>query len=203
MTIGDRIRAKRLEAKMPQTELASRANISKQLLYKYEKNIVTNIPTDVLTRIAKILDVSPIYLMGWENSDLPEAPKAKPIELPPRMDPVPQRVNPLEQKEFNKFLDTWKERAEREGEGLIEFMDDIGYPVIRLRDKYLEKNPEVTFLRRYTESDIYRYLINYQAFPIRKTFDSTFYVLLEMIINMSANERKELLLDMKKKRDED
>lgn len=215
-TFAERLNSAIEMKQITKAELSRMTGISKSSLTRYTKGDWEG-KQDAVYAIAQALNVSEAWLMGydvpmhrielpeenWENIDLPEAPKAKPIELPPGMDPIPQRVNPLEHKEFNKFLDTWKERAEREGEGLIEFMDDIGYPVMRLRDKYLEKNPEVTFLTRYTESDIYRYLINYQAFPIRKTFDSTFYVLLEMIINMSANERKELLLNLKKKRDED
>ena len=34
---------------------------------KYENNIVTNIPSIKLQSIAKVLEVSPAYLMGWEN----------------------------------------------------------------------------------------------------------------------------------------
>lgn len=76
MTVGDRIRKKRELIGMSQTELATKINISKQTLYKYEKNIVTNIPSNKVEEIAKILNVSESYLMGWEinlnreNSDL-------------------------------------------------------------------------------------------------------------------------------------
>ncbi len=76
MTVGDRIRKKREELGISQTELAEKIDISKQTLYKYEKNIVTNIPSNKVEEIAKILSVSESYLMGWdrnlkkENSDL-------------------------------------------------------------------------------------------------------------------------------------
>lgn len=76
MTIGDRIRKKREELRISQTDLAEKVNISKQTLYKYEKNIITNIPSNKIEELSKILSVSESYLMGWEdnlnneNSDL-------------------------------------------------------------------------------------------------------------------------------------
>lgn len=48
-----------------QTDLANKVKISKQTLHKYEKNIITNIPSDKIEEIAKILNVTPAYLMGW------------------------------------------------------------------------------------------------------------------------------------------
>lgn len=68
MTVGDRIRKKRELAGISQTALAERVNISKQTLYKYETNIITNIPSNKIEEIAKALSVSPAYLMGWEDN---------------------------------------------------------------------------------------------------------------------------------------
>lgn len=68
MTVGDRIRKQRELAGMSQTDLAEMVKISKQTLYKYETNIVTNIPSDKVEEIAKSLTVSPAYLMGWEDN---------------------------------------------------------------------------------------------------------------------------------------
>ena len=53
-------------------DLAEKAKISKQRLYKYENNIVTNIPSDVLEVIAYHLEVSPAYLMGWDEKPAEE-----------------------------------------------------------------------------------------------------------------------------------
>lgn len=68
MTIGDRIRKTRVLKGISQTGLANAVHITKQTLYKYETNIVTNIPLNNVERIAKALDVTPAFLMGWENS---------------------------------------------------------------------------------------------------------------------------------------
>lgn len=68
MTIGDRVRKEREYCNLSQTELADKINVSKQTLYKYENNIVTNIPSSKIEELAKILHVSPAYLMGWEEA---------------------------------------------------------------------------------------------------------------------------------------
>ncbi len=68
MTVGDRIRKCREDSGMSQTDLAKKLNVSKQTLYKYEMNIITNIPSDKIERIGEFLDVSPSYLMGWHDN---------------------------------------------------------------------------------------------------------------------------------------
>lgn len=68
MTVGDRIRKQREILGITQTELAEKVNISKQTLYKYETNIVTNIPSDKIEKLAKELNVSESFLMGWEET---------------------------------------------------------------------------------------------------------------------------------------
>lgn len=74
MTVGDRIRKVRLEQDVTQQELADYIGVSKQAVYKYENNIVTNIPTDKIDAISRRLRVSPAYLMGWEEQPTPTAP---------------------------------------------------------------------------------------------------------------------------------
>ncbi len=73
MTIGDRIRKLRIASNLSQVELAQKAEISKQTLYKYETNIVTNIPSDKIELLAKILQTSPCYLMGWDETNYSSA----------------------------------------------------------------------------------------------------------------------------------
>lgn len=68
MTVGDRIRICREKIGMSQTDLANKIQIQKQRLYKYEMNIVTNIPSDIIEKIADILTTTPSYLMGWQEN---------------------------------------------------------------------------------------------------------------------------------------
>lgn len=67
MTKGERIRKLRIEKKITQEEMAKRLNTTKQTISKYEKGIVTNIPSDRIEDMAKLLDTTPEYILGWEK----------------------------------------------------------------------------------------------------------------------------------------
>lgn len=67
MTVGDRIKELRLKLGLSQVDFADKINVSKQTLYKYENNIITNIPSDKVEAAAKLGNISPSYLMGWEG----------------------------------------------------------------------------------------------------------------------------------------
>ena len=67
MTVGDRIKELRLKLGLSQVDFADKINVSKQTLYKYENDIITNIPSDKVEAAAKLGNISPSYLMGWEG----------------------------------------------------------------------------------------------------------------------------------------
>lgn len=67
MTIGERIKLHREKANLTQDELAKQLNTTKQTVYKYENNVVTNIPSDKIKKMAELFGVNPGYLMGWEG----------------------------------------------------------------------------------------------------------------------------------------
>lgn len=71
MTVGGRIKEIREKVGMSQVDFADKMNVSKQTLYKYENNLITNIPSDKIEAAAKIGGVSPAYLMGWEDYEDP------------------------------------------------------------------------------------------------------------------------------------
>ena len=52
---------------MTQDELANKVGTTKQTIYKYENNIITNIPSDKIELIAYALEVDPVVLMGWDR----------------------------------------------------------------------------------------------------------------------------------------
>lgn len=68
MTVGERIKELRTSLGISQVDFADKIGISKQLLYKYEANVITNIPSDKLEIIADALYTTPAYLMGWESN---------------------------------------------------------------------------------------------------------------------------------------
>lgn len=66
-TVGDRIKELRSSLGMSQVDFAKQIGVSKQTLYKYENNIITNIPSDKIEAIASAFHVSPASLMGWAD----------------------------------------------------------------------------------------------------------------------------------------
>ncbi|MBQ7718207.1 MAG: LexA family transcriptional regulator [Clostridia bacterium] len=70
MTIGERIKQEREKLGLTQSDVAKRVGCAIQTVFKYENGIVTNIPLDKISKIANALDVTPAYLMGWNDSGL-------------------------------------------------------------------------------------------------------------------------------------
>ena len=89
MTIGDRMKKRRIELKLVQEDVALVVGVTKQTIQKYENNIITNIPSDKIELIAKALNTSPSYLMGWDDEefDVFSIPGIIPI---PKMKKVPR-----------------------------------------------------------------------------------------------------------------
>lgn len=79
MTKGERIKHLREKMGLSQVSLADKINISKQTLYKYENDIITNIPSDKVEAIADATGSTPAYIMGWEESSTPSYPNVRPI----------------------------------------------------------------------------------------------------------------------------
>lgn len=69
MTIGEKIKKLRLEKGISQEELAKILNTTKQAVYKYESNVVTNIPISKIQILANFFEVSPAYLTGWNSKE--------------------------------------------------------------------------------------------------------------------------------------
>ena len=69
MTKGQRIKYKREQLGISQTELAQKIGVSKQTLYKYENDLITNIPSDAIEKISMVLECAPAYLMGWDEKE--------------------------------------------------------------------------------------------------------------------------------------
>ncbi len=64
MTVGERIRQRRIELGLTQEELGKRLGYGKSAVCRVEKE-GNNITTDRISKFAKALECSPSYLMGW------------------------------------------------------------------------------------------------------------------------------------------
>ena len=64
---GARIKYFRSLYGLSQEELGRRVGVQRAAINKYEKGTVENIPIKTIERIAKVFDVSPTYLVGWDD----------------------------------------------------------------------------------------------------------------------------------------
>ena len=67
LSIGKRIKEIRISKNITQDELALKIGTTKQTIYKYENEIVTNIPSQKIELISNALNTTPDYLMGWSD----------------------------------------------------------------------------------------------------------------------------------------
>ena len=68
MTIGERIKERRKQLGLTVDELSERLNKNRATIYRYESNDIEKLPTTVLEPLAKAVEVTPAYLMGWEEN---------------------------------------------------------------------------------------------------------------------------------------
>ena len=76
MSKGKRIKELREKYELTQDQLAQKLETTKQTIFKYENGIVTNIPSDKVEKMASIFNVSPSYILGWDDT-IAEKPNPK------------------------------------------------------------------------------------------------------------------------------
>jgi transcriptional regulator with XRE-family HTH domain len=67
MTVGQRIKERRKELRMSADELGRRLGKDRSTVFRYENGFIEKLPLDILEPIAKALQTTPQYLMGWEE----------------------------------------------------------------------------------------------------------------------------------------
>ena len=70
MTIGNRIKSRRIELGLSVDDLAKRINKNRATIYRYEKGDIESLPTSILEPLAKALNTSPEYLIGWVKTPI-------------------------------------------------------------------------------------------------------------------------------------
>ena len=86
MTTGERMKQRRKEIGFSAEKVAERLGVSPATIYRYEKGEIEKVPVDSLSELAKILQTTPAYLMGWEERPAPQKP------IPPGFRPLPEMV---------------------------------------------------------------------------------------------------------------
>lgn len=107
MTKGERIKHLREQYKMTQDELAKSLDTTKQTIYKYENDIITNIPSDKIMLLSKLLRTTPAYIMGW--TDDPTVPDQE------------KQTDPKKERLISSYCQLNEEGKEK----LIDYADDL------------------------------------------------------------------------------
>jgi len=68
MTMNERIKERRVALGYTQEELGTMLGLQKSAIAKYEKGRVENIKRTTIKEMARILQCSPSYLMGWDDN---------------------------------------------------------------------------------------------------------------------------------------
>lgn len=72
-SMGTRIKNLRLENNMTLEELGNKVGVGKSTVRKWENGMIANMRRDKIAKLADALNVSPAYLMGWNESSAPAA----------------------------------------------------------------------------------------------------------------------------------
>ena len=75
MTLGEKIKARRIELGLSVDEVARKIDRNRATVYRYENSDIGDIPTGVLETLAKALSTTPAELMGWEDEGLNDRDK--------------------------------------------------------------------------------------------------------------------------------
>lgn len=84
MTVGERIKKRRLELGLTQEELAEKMGYKGRTSVCVAELKGDNVTTTKIAKFAEALDVSPRYLMGWEDINGVPIPR-KPIDYHPKI----------------------------------------------------------------------------------------------------------------------
>lgn len=68
-TIGQRIKRARIAEGLTLEEVAKVVQVSRQTIQRYESGVIGNIPSDKIELLSVALNVTPGYIMGWEEEE--------------------------------------------------------------------------------------------------------------------------------------
>lgn len=104
MTVGERIKQRRLELNLSQEELAKKVGYkSRSSINKIE--LARDLPLRKVELMAKALDTTPGYLMGWEDPIEPEGDRKEALnEYAKKLYEYYQKASPEIQKAVDLLL---------------------------------------------------------------------------------------------------
>jgi transcriptional regulator with XRE-family HTH domain len=69
MTLGEKIRNRRIELNMTMEDLGNAIGVQRSAINKYEKDIVSDLKRSTIQALANALRVSPLYLLEEDDED--------------------------------------------------------------------------------------------------------------------------------------
>jgi transcriptional regulator with XRE-family HTH domain len=67
VNIGNKLKQRRKELKMTMLEVSKKVNVSEATISRWESGDIANMKRDKIALLAKALQVTPAYIMGWEE----------------------------------------------------------------------------------------------------------------------------------------
>jgi transcriptional regulator with XRE-family HTH domain len=67
VNIGNKLKQRRKELKMTMLEVSKKVNVSEATISRWESGDIANMKRDKIALLAKALQVTPAYIMGWED----------------------------------------------------------------------------------------------------------------------------------------
>ena len=112
MEMGQRIKERRMEMGLTQEELGEKLGLQKSAIAKYENGRVENIKRSTIEQMAKVLDCSPSYLMGFD--DLPEYRQFK------RLMAYYNALNELGKQNLERFMEDTHPKYKKDGDSDVQ-----------------------------------------------------------------------------------
>lgn len=130
MTIGDRIKNRRIQLGLTAEELGIEIGKNKATVYRYENGDIENLPTSILEPLSLALSTTPDYLMGWtDNPDKNYLDYLNDTILPKKEHlknkPTLERINKILEKndQMVKLFDTAADLDDADIEQVLKIME--------------------------------------------------------------------------------
>jgi transcriptional regulator with XRE-family HTH domain len=88
--LNDRIKERRLSLGMTLLEVSEKLEVKEATAQRYESGEIKNIKHETIVALAKILNTTPAYLMGWEDNNI--------IEIKPVTHPLVAKYEALDER---------------------------------------------------------------------------------------------------------
>ena len=115
MTLGEKIRKRRMELNMTMDDLGQAVGVQRSAINKYEKGIITDLKRSTIQALARALDVSPVYLLDDDPSDDDQA-RLEALHQDPRLGLLFDRTRKMSKADVD-FMIQMADRILKERDG--------------------------------------------------------------------------------------